>query len=256
MTKTAIITGGTSGIGLGYARAFAEQGYNLVLNGLEKNGEKITGDVGKEFSVKTLFIGADLRKPQQIQDMVKKAEKEFGQIHVLINNAGVQHVAPLEKFPEEKWDLILAVNLSAAFHCSKAVWPAMKENGFGRIINTASAHGLRASEYKSAYVASKHGIIGLTKVLALEGAEHGITANAICPGYVKTELVEKQIKDQAQSHGISEKEVVNEIMLSEQAIKEFAKIEDLGALALFLASDHASMITGTALPVDGGWTAQ
>ena len=256
MSKNAIITGSTSGIGLGIARKFAEAGYNICFNGLEANGAEIAEAVGKEFGVKAIFSGANMLKPDEINAMVKTAEETFGSIEVLINNAGVQYVAPIDEFPAEKWDLIIGVNMSAAFHTSKAVWPGMKERKFGRIINITSAHGLRASEFKSAYVTSKHGVTGLTKVLGLEGAPHGITCNAICPGYVKTPLVEGQIKDQAAAHGMSEEEVVAKVMLKKQPIKDFVKVEDLGALALFLASESAQMMTGASIPVEGGWSSQ
>lgn len=256
MNKTALITGSTSGIGLGIAREFAKVGYNLCFNGLEKNGAEIAAQVGQEFGVKTMFSGANLAKPEEIYAMVKLAEETFGQIDVLVNNAGIQFVSPVEDFPTEKWDLIIAVNMTATFHTSKAVWKGMKERGFGRIINITSAHGLRASEFKSAYVTSKHGVTGLTKVLALEGAPFGITCNAICPGYVKTPLVEGQIKDQAKAHNMTEEEVIEKVMLKKQAIKEFVKTEFLGQLAVFLASEGASAITGDSIPVDGGWTSQ
>jgi 3-hydroxybutyrate dehydrogenase len=188
--------------------------------------------------------------------MVDDAISKFGKIDVLVCNAGIQYVSPMEDFPAEKWDAIIGINLSSAFHLSKADWPSMKAQKFGRIINIASAHGLVASEFKSAYVAAKHGIVGFTKVLGLEGAPYNITCNAICPGYVKTPLVEKQIADQAKAHNMSEDEVVSKVMLHKQAIKEFVSVETLGKLALFLASDDASTITGTAMPVDGGWNAQ
>lgn len=254
--KSAVITGSTSGIGLGLARGFAEAGYQIMFNGLEENGGEIAAAIGEEFGVKTVFSGANMLEPEQIQEMVKQADVEFGGVDVLINNAGVQYVAPIEEFPESRWDLIIGVNMSSAFHTSKAVWKGMKERGFGRIINITSAHGLRASEYKSAYVTAKHGVTGLTKVLALEGAPYGITANAIAPGYVKTPLVEGQIKDQAESHGMSEDEVVEKVMLKKQAIKKFVSLETLSGLALFLSSEQAESITGMTVPADGGWTAQ
>lgn len=256
MSKNAIITGSTSGIGLGIARTFAEAGYNICFNGLEANGAEIAEKVGEEFGVTTMFSAANMLNPDEINDMVKIAEGAFGSIDVLINNAGVQYVAPIDEFPAAKWDLIIGVNMSAAFHTSKAVWSGMKARKFGRIINITSAHGLRASEFKSAYVASKHGVTGLTKVLGLEGAPYGITCNAICPGYVKTPLVEGQIKDQATAHNMTEEEVVAKVMLKKQPIKDFVKVEDLGALALFLASESAKMMTGASIPVEGGWSAQ
>lgn len=255
--KTVLITGSTSGIGLGIAREFARsKNYRLVMNGLEANGPQITEELGKEFGVPTLFSPANMLKPAELRDMVAQAQSTFGAVDVLVNNAGIQHVSPIEEFPEDKWDAIIGINLSSAFHLSKAVWPKMKTKKFGRIINIASAHGLVASEFKSAYVASKHGIVGFTKTLALEGAPFGITCNAICPGYVKTPLVEKQIADQAKAHQLSEEEVVTKVMLYKQAVKEFVSTESLGQLALFLASEQVSTLTGTAIPVDGGWNAQ
>ncbi|MCP2043082.1 3-hydroxybutyrate dehydrogenase [Pontibacter sp. HSC-36F09] len=254
--KNAIITGGTSGIGLGIARLFAAQGYNLLLNGLEKNGQQITDELAREHNVKVTFSSANMLQPEQIREMVQQAERELGQVDVLINNAGIQYVAPVDEFPEDRWDAIIAINMSATFHASKAVWPGMKARGFGRIINIASAHALRASEYKVAYVAAKHGVAGITKVLALEGAPNGITCNAICPGYVRTPLVEAQIADQARAHQMSETEVIEKVMLKKQPIKQFVEVEALGNLALYLASESASQLTGAMLPVDGGWSAQ
>ncbi len=255
--KTVLITGSSSGIGLGIARAFAAtRQYNIVFNGLEPNGPEIAADIAREFGIGTLFNGANMMKPDELRAMVQEAEQRFGSVDVLVNNAGIQHVSPIEEFPEEKWNAILAINLSASFHLSKAVWPGMKERRFGRIINIASAHGLVASEFKSAYVAAKHGVVGLTKTLGLEGAPYNITCNAICPGYVKTPLVEKQINDQAKSHNMSPEDVVSKVMLYKQAVKEFVPVDILGQMALLLASEDASTITGTALPVDGGWNAQ
>lgn len=254
--KTALITGSTSGIGLGIAESFAKSGYHLCFNGLEKNGAEIAAELGEKYGVQTIFSPANLLSPEAISEMVKLAEDTFGKVDVLVNNAGVQYVAPIDEFPIEKWNLIIGVNMSAVFHTSKAVWPGMKARGFGRIINITSAHGLRASEFKSAYVTSKHGVTGLTKVLALEGAPLGITCNAICPGYVKTPLVEGQIKDQAKAHNMSEEEVIQKVMLHKQAIKDFVKVESIGALALFLASEAAATVTGVSIPIDGGWTSQ
>ncbi|WP_027003046.1 3-hydroxybutyrate dehydrogenase [Hugenholtzia roseola] len=256
MAKTALITGSTRGIGLGIARAFAAAGYNVVFNGLEENGEEIAQGVGQEFGVGTLFSPANMLEGEQIRQMVAQAEEKFGGVDVLINNAGIQFVSPVEDFPEARWEMIIGINLTSAFHTSKAVWKGMKARGFGRIINIASAHGLRASEFKSAYVAAKHGVVGLTKVLALEGAPYGITANAICPGYVLTPLVEGQIKDQAKAHGISEEEVVQKIMLHKQPVKDFVSVELLANMALLIASESSKTLTGAALPIEGGWTAQ
>jgi 3-hydroxybutyrate dehydrogenase len=260
--KNAIVTGSSSGIGLGIATALAEAGYNIMFNGLARDeaekaaAEKIAQDVAQKFGIKTLFSPADMSKGEEIRAMVALAEKEFGSVDVLVNNAGIQYVSPIEDFPEEKWNAIIAINLTSSFHSSKAVWKGMKERKFGRIINITSAHALQASEFKSAYVASKHGVTGLIKTLALEGAPFGITANAICPGYVLTPLVEKQIPDQMATHHMSREDVINKVMLAKHAIKDFVKVEELGALAVFLASDAAKMLTGTSIPVDGGWSAQ
>jgi len=254
--KTILITGSTSGIGLGIAKAFAEQGYNIAFNGLESNGAEIAQQVADEFKVQHTFSPANLMQPAAIRDMVAGAITTFGAIDVLVNNAGIQYVAPIDEFPEEKWDAIIAVNLSAAFHVTKAIWGSMKARNFGRIINIASAHGLRASEFKSAYVAAKHGLVGFTKTMALEGAPFGITCNAICPGYVDTPLVEQQIPQQAKAHNMTEKEVVEKIFLERHAVKEFIPVTLLAQTALFLASPQATTITGIAMPVDAGWTAQ
>lgn len=255
--KTALITGSTSGIGLGIAREFAKtKQYNIIFNGLEANGQEIADSIGKEFGIGVMFSPANMLKPEELKKMVDDGITKFGKIDVLINNAGIQFVSPIEDFPEEKWNAIIGINLTSAFHLTKAVWRGMKERKFGRIINIASAHGLVASEFKSAYIASKHGIVGFTKTIALEGAPFNITANAICPGYVKTPLVEKQIADQAKAHNLSEAEVVSKVMLYKQAVKDFVSLETLGQTALLLASEHANTITGTAIPVDGGWNAQ
>ena len=256
MAKTVLITGSTSGIGLGIARAFAEQGYNVAFNGLEPNGAEIEQQVAGEFHIGHTFSPANLMQPTAIKGMVTDAIKAFGVIDVLVNNAGIQFVSPIDEFPEEKWDAIIAVNLSAAFHVTKAVWTNMKAHKFGRIINIASAHGLRASEFKSAYVAAKHGLIGFTKTIALEGAPLGITCNAICPGYVDTPLVEQQIPQQAKAHNMTEQEVREKVFLERHAVKEFIPVSLLAQTALFLASADAGTITGIAMPVDAGWTAQ
>lgn len=254
--KNVVITGGTSGIGLGIARSFAALGYNLLLNGLEKNGQEIAEELAQKYRVQVLFSPANLMEPAEIREMVGYADQELGTVDILINNAGIQHVAPIDEFPEDRWNAIMAVNLSASFHASKAVWNGMKSRSFGRIINIASAHALRASEYKAAYVAAKHGVVGLTKVLALEGAPHNITCNAICPGYVRTPLVQAQIADQAKAHAMSEADVIEKVMLKKQAVKQFVDIEAIAQLALYLASDAAGQLTGASLPIDGGWTAQ
>ena len=256
--KSAIITGSTSGIGLGIAQALAEAGLNVMLNGFGEPGEieRIRAGIEQEFGVSAAYSGADMTRPTEIAAMVEDAIRAFGQVDVLVNNAGIQHVEPVEPFPPEKWDAILAINLSAAFHGIRAVLGGMKERRWGRIINMASTHGLVASPYKSAYVAAKHGIVGLTKTVALEAAEFGVTVNAICPAYVLTSLVEKQIPDTAKARGISEDEVVRTVLLAAQPTRRFVTVEQVSALALFLCTDAAASITGASLPIDGGWTAQ
>ncbi|WP_315719096.1 MULTISPECIES: 3-hydroxybutyrate dehydrogenase [unclassified Bradyrhizobium] len=255
--KVAVITGSTSGIGLGIARALAGAGAHVVLNGfgLPDEIDRIRSDIAAEFGVRTFHAAADMMQPAAIEQMIDDVLQQFGRIDVLVNNAGIQHVAPLEAFPVDKWNAIVAINLSSAFHTIRLALPAMRRNGFGRIINVASAHGLVASPFKAAYVAAKHGIIGLTKVAALEAAEGGITCNAICPGYVYTPLVEAQIDGQARAHGISRDQVIRDVLLAQQPNKRFATVEEIGALSVFLASEAAASITGIALPVDGGWTA-
>ncbi len=256
--RNAIVTGSTSGIGLGIATALAEAGMNVMLNGFGDAGdiEAIRRRLADEYGVNVLYSAADMSKPEQIASMVSEAKAAFGSVDVLVNNAGIQHVQAIEEFPTEKWDAILAINLSSAFHTTKLTLADMKTQGWGRIINLASAHGLVASPYKSAYVAAKHGMLGLTKTVALEGAEYGVTVNAICPGYVLTPLVEKQIPDTARARGISEEEVKRDVLLKAQPSRKFVTTEQLGALAVFLCSDAAASITGAALPMDGGWTAQ
>ncbi|MGH6797182.1 MAG: 3-hydroxybutyrate dehydrogenase, partial [Roseiarcus sp.] len=255
--RIAVVTGSTSGIGLGIARGLAERGATIILNGLGEAAEieRLRGGLAADHEVEVRFEGADMSKPAAIGSMIARTVDRFGKVDILVNNAGIQHVAPLEAFPPEKWDAILAINLSAAFHASRAVFSGMKERGWGRIVNVASAHGLVGSPFKSAYVAAKHGLIGLTKVTALEGAEASVTCNAIRPGYVWTPLVEKQIDDQAKAHGITREQVIRDVLLAQQPNKRFATTEELGALTAFLCSDAAASITGTALPVDGGWTA-
>ena len=253
----AVVTGSTSGIGLGIATAFAKNGMNVMLNGFGDADEIEATRAGLEekHGVSVRYNGADMTKPAEIRALMKEAETAFGQVDVLVNNAGIQHVVKIEEFPEEKFDAIIAINLVSAFHTTKAVMAGMKARGFGRIINIASAHGLVASPFKSAYVTAKHGIVGMTKTVALEGAEFGVTANAICPGYVKTPLVEKQIPATAKERGISEEEVINDVMLGPQPTKKFVEVAEIGALACFLCTDGAASITGAALPVDGGWVA-
>jgi 3-hydroxybutyrate dehydrogenase len=252
-----IVTGSTSGIGLGVARALARAGANVMLNGFGSDDalESLRRRLSQEAATEVILSRSDVSLPDQVEGMVAEAESAFGSIDVLVNNAGVQHVAPIEAFPLAQWNAVLAINLSAAFYTTRAVFGRMKENGNGRIINIASAHGLVASPFKSAYVASKHGLIGLTKVTALEGAEAGVTCNAICPGYVWTPLVEKQIKDQAAVHDKPAADVVRDILLAQQPNKRFATVEEIGALAVFLCTEAAKSITGAALPIDGGWTA-
>jgi 3-hydroxybutyrate dehydrogenase len=255
--RVAVVTGSTSGIGLGIARALAEAGASVVLNGLGKIdevSELLTG-LSSEFGVRAIFSPADMAKPASIGRMVDLTLDSFGRLDILVNNAGIQFVSPVDQFPVEKWDQILAINLSSAFHTTRLALPAMRKNGWGRIVNMASAHALVASPFKAAYVAAKHGILGLTKVVALETAEEGITCNAICPGYVWTPLVEAQIEGQAKSHGVAREEVIRDVLLAQQPNKRFATVEEIGALCIFLASEAAASITGTALPVDGGWTA-
>ena len=255
--KVSLVTGSTSGIGLGIARALAEAGSVVVLNGFGVASEiaGIRDQLAADFGVRVGYSAADMTKPEAIAEMIATTLDEQGRLDVLVNNAGIQHVAPLDQFPVEKWDAILSINLSSAFHTTRLALPAMRQNKFGRIINIASAHGLVGSPFKAAYVAAKHGIVGLTKVAALETAEEGITCNAICPGYVYTPLVEVQIDGQARAHGIFREQVIHDVLLAQQPNKRFATVEELGALTVFLASEAAASITGIALPVDGGWTA-
>ena len=255
--RAAIVTGSTSGIGLGIAKSLAEAGAAVMLNGFgdPEDIEMQRQSLADAQDVDVAYSNADMSKPESIRFMVAQAERRFGQVDIVVNNAGIQHVAPIESFPAEKWDQIIAINLSSAFHLVNAVFAGMKERGFGRIVNISSAHGLIASPFKSAYVAAKHGIVGFTKVIALEGAEAGVTSNAICPGYVWTPLVERQIDDQAKSHKIPRDQVIRDVLLKNQPNKRFAAVEEIGALTVFLCSENGQSITGTALPVDGGWTA-
>ncbi len=256
--KTALITGSTSGIGLGYARALASEGAKIMLNGFGDPNEiasyvdELTMLNGDEAA----YNGADLTKPQEIRDMVAECGATLGTPDIIINNAGIQHVAPIDEFPEEKWDAIIAIILSSTFHVTKAALPAMKEKGWGRIINTGSMHSLVASPYKSAYNAAKHGISGFTKTVALEVAQQGITVNSICPGYVWTPLVEGQIPDTMKTRDMSYDEVINDVLLANQPSKKFVTIEQVASMALYLCRDDASAITGSEIKIDGGWTAQ
>jgi 3-hydroxybutyrate dehydrogenase len=256
--KSALVTGSTSGIGLAIARAMAAQGANVTINGFGDKAaiEKERSGIEKEFGVKAVYSPADMTKPAEIADMVKTAEKTFGSLDVLVNNAGIQFVSPIEDFPIDKWDQILAINLSAAFHAIRAAVPGMKSRKWGRIISTASAHSLVASPFKSAYVTAKHGIAGLTKTVALELATFGVTCNCISPGYVWTPLVEKQIPDTAKARGITEEQVKRDVILAAQPTKEFVTVEEVASLAVYLCSDAAKSITGANLSIDGGWTAE
>jgi 3-hydroxybutyrate dehydrogenase len=255
--KVSLVTGSTSGIGLGIARALAAAGSEIVLNGFGTAEEvaDTQAKIAAAFKVRVSYSPADMSKPESIREMIDQTLKASGGLDILVNNAGIQYVAPLQDFPPEKWDAILAINLSSAFHTTRLALPSMVANKWGRIINIASAHGLVASPYNAAYVAAKHGIVGLTKVTALETAEQGITCNAICPGYVYTPLVEAQIDGQAKANNIPREKVIREVLLAQQPNKRFATVEEIGALSVFLASEAAASITGIALPVDGGWTA-
>lgn len=256
--KNAVVTGSTSGIGEGIARAFAEAEMNIMLNGFGDPDEieSLRQDLEAEYSVRVFYSPADMTKPEEIRKMIADAKQSLGSVDVLVNNAGIQHVCPVEDFPEEKWNAIIAINMSAAFHTSKAVFADMKKRGWGRIVNIASVHALTASPFKTAYVTAKHGLLGLTRTLALEGATFGVTANAICPGYVHTPLVDKQIPDTAKARGMTEDEVVKDVILAAQPTKKFVQIDEVASLATYLCSDAAASITGAALSIDGGWSAE
>ena len=256
--RIAIVTGSTSGIGLGIAETLAAKGCRVVLNSYtnEDADHALAREVGERHGVEAAYLRADMSKPQDCRALVEAAAARFGGVDILVNNAGIQHVAPVEAFPPEKWDAVLAINLSSAFHTTAAAVPWMKKAAGGRIVNIASAHGLRASPYKAAYVAAKHGMVGLTKTVALELAEDGITCNAICPGYVLTPLIESQIPDQMKTHGMDRDTVIREVMLAKQPTRQFATIDEIGEAVAFLCSPAAAQITGTALSIDGGWTAQ
>jgi 3-hydroxybutyrate dehydrogenase len=256
--KTALVTGSTSGIGLGIARALARDGANIMLNGFGDAGaiEALRDDLATEARVAVGYHPADLNRPEEVAALVTACAARFGRVDILVNNAGIQHVAPIEDFPRERWDAVIAVNLSAVFHATKAALPGMKHAGWGRIINIASAHGLVASENKSAYVAAKHAVVGLTKVAALETAEHGITVNAICPGWVRTPLVERQLEARAQTDGIGVEAAGRLFLAEKQPMPRFTTPDQIGAMAVFLCSDAAATITGTPLSMDGGWLAR
>ena len=256
--RNAVVTGSTSGIGLGIADALAGAGMNVMLNGfgdvdeIEAHRSRLADTHGVDVG----YSGADMAVPDQITAMIEETRAAFGRVDVVVNNAGIQHVSPIERFPTEKWDAILAINLSAAFHTTRVTLDAMKTHGWGRIVNIASAHALVASPFKTAYVAAKHGLLGLTKTVALEAAEHGVTVNAICPGYVKTPLVERQIPDTARARGMTEAQVISDVLLAAQPTRRFVEVDEVGQLVVFLCSAAAASINGAALPIDGGWVAQ
>lgn len=256
--KSAVVTGSTSGIGLAMAKTFAKAGASVMINGFGDAAaiEAERSGIEKEFGVKAVYSGADMSKGGEIAAMITQADEAFGTVDILVNNAGIQFVSPIEDFPSEKWDQIIAINMNSAFHAIRAALPGMKSRKWGRIINTASAHALVASPFKSAYVTAKHGIAGLTKTVALEAATFGVTCNAICPGYVWTPLVEKQIPDTMAARHLTREQVINDVLLHAQPTKQFVTVEEVADLALFLCSDSARSITGTILPIDGGWTAE
>ena len=257
--RVAVVTGSTSGIGLGIAKSLAQAGAKVVVNDHTHSDEarKTAEDVATETGAEVAYVGADLTSGEDCAKLIEEAEGRFGQVDILVNNAGIQHVAKIEEFPVGKWDAIIALNLSSAFHTTRAVMAGMKERGWGRIVNISSAHGLTASPYKSAYIAAKHGVVGLSKTVALEAAEArvAVTCNAICPGYVWTPLVEAQLEDQMKSHSMSKDEVIENVMLTRTPTREFATVEQIGGTTVFLCSEAAAQITGTAISVDGGWTA-
>jgi 3-hydroxybutyrate dehydrogenase len=255
--RTAIVTGSTSGIGLGIAVALADAGAAVMLNGFgdPQEIEERRASLSSDNDVDVAYDPADMTDPAAIHLMVERAVSRFGQVDIVVNNAGIQHVAPVGEFPRAKWDAVIAINLSSAFHLIQATFDGMRRRQFGRIVNISSAHGLIGSPFKSAYVAAKHGIVGLTKVIALEGAEDNVTCNSVCPGYVWTPLVEQQIDGQAKSHNISRDAVIRDVFLKHQPNRRFVTVEEVGAMAVFLCTDAAASITGTAIPVDGGWTA-
>lgn len=256
--KTAVITGSTGGIGYGIARKMADSGCNIVLNGFGDKDEieEKRSSLETEYNIKAIYNSADMTKSDEIKNMINHAVDFFGSVDILVNNAGIQYVSPIEEFPEDKWNAIIAINLSSSFHTIQNSVPHMKKQGWGRIINIASAHALVASPFKSAYVAAKHGMAGLTKVVALETAQHNITCNAICPGYVWTPLIEGQVKDTAKARNISEEEVKTDVLLAAQPTKKFVEIDDVASIAAFLCTDAASNMTGSLLQVDGGWVSQ
>lgn len=256
--KTAVITGSNSGIGLGVAHSLAAAGYNIVINSFTDRREDhdIAAALAREHGTQAIYLKADMSDGDECRDLISRSAEAFGSVDILVNNAGIQHVAPVEEFPIDKWNAIIAINLTSAFHTSAAAIPLMKKAGWGRIVNIASAHGLTASPFKSAYVSAKHGIIGLTKTIALEMAREKITCNAVCPGYVLTPLVEAQIPDQMKTHRMDRETVIREVMLDRQPTREFVTVEQIGETVAFLCSDAAAQITGTSISVDGGWTAQ
>jgi 3-hydroxybutyrate dehydrogenase len=257
-TKTAIVTGSTSGIGRAIAEALAAKGCRIVLNSFsEKDSDHaIAAELAERHGVEAVYVKADMARPAECRALVEEAQARFGAVDILVNNAGIQHVAPVDEFPEEKWDAIIAINLTSAFHTTAAAVPLMRKLGWGRIVNIASAHGLRASPNKSAYVAAKHGVVGLTKTVALELAGQGVTCNAVCPGFVLTPLVETQIQDQMRAHGKDRDATIREVILAKQPSRDFATVEQIGGTVAFLCSEEAAQITGTTISVDGGWTAQ